>query len=216
MPEAIANVCEIAESCLWNWIWAILFFRFYPPAAGASMDSRIYAPGGKGLEKQLEKHPERDKIDAEAYRKRLQYELGVIRGNGFSGTIFSLCRNLSTGPGSWRSCRPWARFGSRLPCGPGPSGSLNPIRCPIICFRALPEYRARLPCPISTSIFANAEGGRSSTTWLTAHGAGSVASDHHLRHNEGQKAWCAMWDAPGHELCRNRQDSQACARQPEK
>lgn len=85
MPEAIANVCEIAESCHVELDMGHHYFPVYPLPQGASMDSEFTRLAEEGLERRLEKHPERDKIDAEAYRKRLQYELGVIREMGFPG-----------------------------------------------------------------------------------------------------------------------------------
>ncbi|BAV92070.1 DNA polymerase III subunit alpha [Candidatus Desulfovibrio trichonymphae] len=84
-PEALANTVRIAESCSVELDLGRHYFPVYKLPEGAGMESELERLAAAGLEKRLEKHPERDRIDCEAYRMRLRHELDVILQAGFSG-----------------------------------------------------------------------------------------------------------------------------------
>jgi DNA polymerase-3 subunit alpha len=192
MPEAIANVCEIAESCHVELDMGHHYFPVYPLPQGASMDSEFTRLAEEGLEKRLEKHPERDKIDAEAYRKRLQYELGVIREMGFPGYFLIVQEFIN-----------WAKDHG-VPVGPGrgsAAGSLvawalritnlDPLPYNLLFERFLNIERVSLP-DIDVD-FCERRRGEVINHMVDRYGAGSVAQ---ITTFGTMKAWCAMWDAP--------------------
>ena len=85
VPEALANTMRIAEQCNVELDFGHHYFPVYPLPEGATLESEFRRLAEDGLEKRLEKHPDRDKIDPQAYRDRLQYELKVICEMGFPG-----------------------------------------------------------------------------------------------------------------------------------
>lgn len=85
VPQAIANTAEIASMCNVELDFGHHYFPVYPLADGESPESEFRRLAREGLAKRLKKHPERDKIDPEIYRKRLEYELDVIVEMGFPG-----------------------------------------------------------------------------------------------------------------------------------
>ena len=85
VPEALANTVRIAEACNVELDFGHHYFPVYPLPDGATPESEFRRLAKDGLEKRLEKHPDRERLDAQAYRDRLQYELNVICEMGFPG-----------------------------------------------------------------------------------------------------------------------------------
>lgn len=85
VPEALANTVRIAEACNVELDFGHHYFPVYPLPDGATPESEFRRLAAEGLEKRLERHPNRDAIDPGAYRDRLHYELNVICEMGFPG-----------------------------------------------------------------------------------------------------------------------------------
>ena len=85
VPEALANTVRIAEACNVELDFGHHYFPVYPLPDGATPESEFRRLAAEGLEKRLERHPNRDAIDLGAYRDRLHYELNVICEMGFPG-----------------------------------------------------------------------------------------------------------------------------------
>ncbi len=76
-PEALANTMRIAEMCEdYNFNLKDYHFPVYKLPEGKTMDEEFRGLARDGLERRLEKLPYR--VDEEAYRQRLEYELDVI------------------------------------------------------------------------------------------------------------------------------------------
>ena len=85
LPQSLSNTAEIAERCNVELDMGHHYFPVYKLPEGASLDSEFRRLAEEGLERRLEKHPNRANIDPQAYRDRLQYELKVILEMGFPG-----------------------------------------------------------------------------------------------------------------------------------
>lgn len=75
VPEALANTLRIAEQCQVEMDFGHHYFPVYALPQGASLESEFRRLAEEGLERRLEKHPDREHIDPQAYRDRLQYDL---------------------------------------------------------------------------------------------------------------------------------------------
>ncbi|WP_302736054.1 DNA polymerase III subunit alpha [uncultured Desulfovibrio sp.] len=107
VPEALANTMRIAESCNVELDFGHHYFPVYQLPEGASMESEFRRLAEEGLERRLEKHPDRENIDPARYRERLQYELGVILEMGFPGYFLIVQEFIN-----------WAK-NHGIPVGPG-------------------------------------------------------------------------------------------------
>ena len=107
VPEALANTMRIAETCNVELDFGHHYFPVYQLPEGASMESEFRRLAEEGLEKRLEKHPDRENIDPARYRERLQYELGVILEMGFPGYFLIVQEFIN-----------WAK-NHGIPVGPG-------------------------------------------------------------------------------------------------
>jgi len=107
VPEALANTARIAEACTVELDLGRHYFPVYPLPEGASMESEFRRLAETGLEQRLEKHPQRDSLNAEQYRERLQYELKVILEMGFPGYFLIVQEFIN-----------WAK-NNGIPVGPG-------------------------------------------------------------------------------------------------
>ncbi len=106
-PEAIENTLRIADKCNVELDLSHHFFPVYPLPEGMTLETEFVKLAREGLEKRLEAHPNRDSIDADAYRTRLERELDVILGMGFPG-YFLIVQNFIN----------WAK-NHGIPVGPG-------------------------------------------------------------------------------------------------
>lgn len=85
VPEALANTARIAEECQVELDFGHHYFPVYALPEGMSLETEFRKLAEEGLEKRLACHPNRDTLDAQAYRERLQHELQVIIDMGFPG-----------------------------------------------------------------------------------------------------------------------------------
>lgn len=107
VPEALWNAAEIADKCNVELDFGNHYFPVYPLGEGESTASEFRRLAEEGLEKRLAAHPDRENIDREAYRKRLQYEISVIEEMGFPGYFLIVQEFIN-----------WAKD-QGIPVGPG-------------------------------------------------------------------------------------------------
>jgi DNA polymerase III subunit alpha len=107
VPEAISNTAKIAELCNVKLDFGHHYFPQYPLPEGMTIETEFRKLAEEGLEQRLEKHPDRDHIDKDLYRKRLQYEIDVILEMGFPG-YFLIVQDFIN----------WAK-NNGIPVGPG-------------------------------------------------------------------------------------------------
>ncbi|MDR3362012.1 MAG: DNA polymerase III subunit alpha [Desulfovibrio sp.] len=85
VPEALANTARIADACDFKLDYGRHHFPVYALPEGVDMGTELRRLAEDGLEKRLEKHPNRDDLEWDNYRNRLQHELDVILSTGFPG-----------------------------------------------------------------------------------------------------------------------------------
>ena len=84
LPEALRNTTELARRCSHELPLGTYHLPEYPVPQGATLDSVLAARAKEGLARHLD-GGELVGDDAERYRQRLDYELGVISEMGFAG-----------------------------------------------------------------------------------------------------------------------------------
>ena len=82
LPEALDNTIEIARRCSYAMQLGTYYLPSYPVPAGATLESVLEERAREGLRQHLETRPD---ANAERYRERLEYELGVITQMEFAG-----------------------------------------------------------------------------------------------------------------------------------
>lgn len=107
VPEALSNMTRIAESCRVELAYRGRYFSVNPLHADVSVESKFKVLAEEGLEKRLEAHPDREHIDIDRYRARLQSEIAVINEMGLSGYFLIL-----------HEVNKWAKS-LAIPVGPG-------------------------------------------------------------------------------------------------
>jgi len=146
VPEALANTMRIAEQCNVELDFGHHYFPVYKLPEGASLDSEFRRLAEEGLEKRLEKHPDRDTIDVQLYRDRLQYELRVILEMGFPGYFlivqefinWAKNHNVPVGPGRGSAAGSLVAWALRIT-------NLDPIPYNLLFERFLNNERVSLP-----------------------------------------------------------------------
>jgi len=146
VPEALANTMRIAEQCNVELDFGHHYFPVYTLPEGASLDSEFRRLAEEGLEKRLEKHPDRDKLDKQLYRDRLQYELGVILEMGFPGYFlivqefinWAKNHNVPVGPGRGSAAGSLVAWSLRIT-------NLDPLPYNLLFERFLNNERVSLP-----------------------------------------------------------------------
>ncbi len=78
IPEALSNTCVIAENCNLSIPLGSHIFPVYALPEGVTPEDEFRNLSRNGLEKRLEAHPNKDNIDMQVYRDRLEHELNVI------------------------------------------------------------------------------------------------------------------------------------------
>lgn len=146
VPEALANTMRIAEQCNVELDFGHHYFPVYKLPEGASLDSEFRRLAEEGLEKRLEKHPDRNTIDVQLYRDRLQYELRVILEMGFPGYFlivqefinWAKNHNVPVGPGRGSAAGSLVAWALRIT-------NLDPIPYNLLFERFLNNERVSLP-----------------------------------------------------------------------
>lgn len=146
VPEALANTMRIAEQCNVELDFGHHYFPVYKLPEGASLDSEFRRLAEEGLEKRLEKHPDRDTLDVQLYRDRLQYELRVILEMGFPGYFlivqefinWAKNHNVPVGPGRGSAAGSLVAWALRIT-------NLDPIPYNLLFERFLNNERVSLP-----------------------------------------------------------------------
>ena len=82
LPEALDNTIEVARRCSYAMQLGTYYLPSYPVPAGATLESVLEERAREGLRQHLETRPD---ANAERYRERLEYELGVITQMEFAG-----------------------------------------------------------------------------------------------------------------------------------
>ena len=106
-PEEIANSARIAEECDVTLTFGKHYFPNYPIPKGATLESEFRRLAEEGLERRLREHPDSASLDKDTYRRRLQYEIGVILEMGFPGYFLIVQEFIN-----------WAK-NNGVPVGPG-------------------------------------------------------------------------------------------------
>ncbi|MFH1147418.1 MAG: DNA polymerase III subunit alpha [Pseudomonadota bacterium] len=109
-PQALQNTSEIAALCELELELGEYHFPVYPVPAGETLDSRLTKEARDGLNHRFEtslKRLDLDEKGRQAYRGRLEYELGVILQMGFSGYFLIVADFIN-----------YAK-GNGIPVGPG-------------------------------------------------------------------------------------------------
>ncbi|HEX7381332.1 MAG TPA: DNA polymerase III subunit alpha, partial [Nevskiaceae bacterium] len=83
LPEALANSVEIARRCTLSLHFGAYHLPHYPMPEGASVIEHLREKARSGLARRLVEHPAA--APEETYRKRLEYELGIIEKMDFPG-----------------------------------------------------------------------------------------------------------------------------------
>ena len=145
-PEAIANTCRIAESCHVELDMGHHYFPVYALPEGASIESEFRRLAEEGLEQRLAKHPQKDSIDPDLYRKRLQYEIKVILDMGFPDYFlivqefinWAKDHGIPVGPGRGSAAGSLVAWSMRIT-------NLDPIPYNLLFERFLNSERVSLP-----------------------------------------------------------------------
>lgn len=107
IPEALSNSVRIAEQCNVQLSFGEHFFPRYELPEGMTLDTEFARLARAGLERRLEKHPDRETLDQQKYHDRLEWELKVILDMGFPG-YFLIVQDFIN----------WAK-NNGIPVGPG-------------------------------------------------------------------------------------------------
>ena len=83
LPEAVENTLEIARRCTLSLKFGQNYLPDFPVPEGETMADYLRQLAIAGLERRLLQHPPARPL--EEYRKRLDYELGIIEKMGFAG-----------------------------------------------------------------------------------------------------------------------------------
>ncbi len=107
LPEALANTVEVARRCSFELDLERKFMPQYEIVGGQSAESHLRERSSDGLAARLRNSGVVDADRQDAYRKRLESELGVICNTGFEGYFLIVADFVA-----------WARE-QAIPVGPG-------------------------------------------------------------------------------------------------
>lgn len=146
LPEAVANTLDIARRCAFRVEKRKPILPRFTTEAGRDEPSELAEQARAGLEARLETLGEARAAEPEAYRKRLEYEIGVITQMGFPGYFLIVSDFIK-----------WAKA-QGIPVGPGRgsgAGSLvayaltitdlDPLRFGLLFERFLNPERVSMP-----------------------------------------------------------------------
>ncbi len=146
IPEALENTIKIAQRCNIEFTLGEYFLPHFPVNSGETEDQRLIKDAKNGLQKILRESNNFSKSKNEEYSVRLQREVDVITGMGFSGYFLIVADFIR-----------WAKE-SDIPVGPGRgsgAGSLvayalditelDPLEYDLLFERFLNPERVSLP-----------------------------------------------------------------------
>ena len=107
LPEALENTLVIARRCAYFPDTVAPILPAFPTAEGRSEAEELGAQAAAGLEQRLAAMPDLAAAEAQPYRDRLTYELGVIEQMGFPGYFLIVADFIQ-----------WAK-NQGIPVGPG-------------------------------------------------------------------------------------------------
>ncbi len=83
VPQALENTLRIADMCNVEMTFGKHFFPVYEVPEGMTPATEFRRLSEEGLAKRLAQHPDRETLDHEAYKARLELEINVILDMGF-------------------------------------------------------------------------------------------------------------------------------------
>jgi DNA polymerase-3 subunit alpha len=146
-PEVLENTARIAEMCTVELQLGKTMLPSYKVPEGHDLDSYIEEVARAGLERRFgEKQGRGERFDADAYRERLVYELGVIKKMGFSGYFlivwdfinWSKEHGIPVGPGRGSGAGSVAAWALRIT-------DIDPISFKLLFERFLNPERVSMP-----------------------------------------------------------------------
>jgi len=148
-PEALAATREIADRCNLEIELGEHYFPEFPVEEGDTLESMFETACRKGLEERFEEIRKVGELSAQKekeYRKRLDYEIGVIKEMGFSGYFLIVAdfinwakdHDVPVGPGRGSGAGSLAVFSMRIT-------DLDPIPYGLLFERFLNVERVSMP-----------------------------------------------------------------------
>ena len=149
-PEAVERTIEIAERCNLELEFGRYHFPPFQPPKAMTLDDYLDELARQGLEERLEPlktaHPEEHQERLKLYEKRLNYELGVIKGMQFSGYFLIVAdfinyakdHGIPVGPGRGSAAGSLVAYALKIT-------DLDPIRHVLLFERFLNPERRSMP-----------------------------------------------------------------------
>ncbi len=147
IPKAVETTLEIAERCDVEIPMGEYHMPDYQVPAGKSLDEVMEEQAWTGLRNKLGMEVDEPfDGDRQVYRKRLEHELGVIKGMGFPGYFlivadfinYAKMNNIPVGPGRGSSAGSLVAYGMNIT-------NVDPIEYDIIFERFLNPERVTMP-----------------------------------------------------------------------
>ncbi len=108
VPQALENTLEIADRCSHvEMDFKTNYFPVYDLPEGMTLETEFRKLAVEGLDKRIEQHPNKENLDIELYKERLEFELNVICSMEFPG-YFLIVQDFIN----------WAK-NAQIPVGPG-------------------------------------------------------------------------------------------------
>jgi len=143
VPEAVAQSVAIAERCDVEIEFGNYHFPHYEAPGSEDLDDYLDACARKGLDERLK---DAEDVDRDAYRERLEYELGVIKDMQFPGYFLIVAdfinhakdEGIPVGPGRGSAAGSLVAYALRIT-------DLDPIRHNLLFERFLNPERRSMP-----------------------------------------------------------------------
>ncbi|MCD6389940.1 MAG: DNA polymerase III subunit alpha [Desulfobulbaceae bacterium] len=148
-PEAIAETVRIAERCDLELSFGDYHFPAFPVPEGETLESMFEKATREGFAERMAELREREKVSPETdkiYRNRLEMEIDIIKGMGFSGyflivadfIIWAKKHQIPVGPGRGSGAGSLAAYAMRIT-------DIDPIPYGLIFERFLNVERKSMP-----------------------------------------------------------------------
>lgn len=147
VPGAIENTLKIAERCDLKMDFDKLNFPDYPAPEGYSLETYLEEKTKEGLRERLELMTERGvSFDAQAYERRLEEELGIIRDMGYPGYFlivwdfidYARSRDIPVGPGRGSAAGSVVAYALKIT-------NIDPLKYGLLFERFLNPERVSMP-----------------------------------------------------------------------